>query len=29
MNAISVPLESTAEIHTSYQVCQTKVCGDR
>lgn len=29
MNAISVPLESTAEIHTSYQVCQSKVCGDR
>lgn len=29
MNAISVPLESTPEIHTSSQVCQSKVCGDR
>lgn len=29
MNVISVPLESNAEVHTSYQVCQSKVCGDR
>lgn len=29
MNVISVPLESKAETHTSYQVCQSKVCGDR
>lgn len=29
MNVISVSLESKAEIHTRYQVCQSKVCGDR
>ncbi|XP_049927020.1 molybdenum cofactor sulfurase isoform X1 [Epinephelus moara] len=29
MDTISVPLESNNKMHTSYQVCQSKVCGDR
>ncbi|XP_034040993.1 molybdenum cofactor sulfurase isoform X2 [Thalassophryne amazonica] len=29
MDTIFLPLEHTAEEHISYQVCQSKVCGDR
>lgn len=29
MDTISVPLENNTQMHTSYQVCQSKVCGDR
>ncbi|XP_042357648.1 molybdenum cofactor sulfurase isoform X2 [Plectropomus leopardus] len=29
MDTISVPLENSAEMHTSYRECQSKVCGDR
>ncbi|XP_033469369.2 molybdenum cofactor sulfurase isoform X1 [Epinephelus lanceolatus] len=29
MDTISVPLESNNKMHTRYQVCQSKVCGDR
>nr|XP_020455543.1 molybdenum cofactor sulfurase-like isoform X2 [Monopterus albus] len=29
MDTISVPLENNDQMHTSYRVCQTKVCGDR
>ena len=29
MNTISVPLENNTRKQTSYQVCQSKVCGDR
>lgn len=29
MDTISVPLENNAQMHTSYRVCQSKVCGDR
>lgn len=29
MDAISVPLKNTANVHSGYEVCQSKVCGDR
>ncbi|XP_051935896.1 molybdenum cofactor sulfurase isoform X1 [Hippocampus zosterae] len=29
MNTISVPLEIRREMHASFQICQSKVCGDR
>lgn len=29
METISVPLEHNSTMHTSYQACQSKVCGDR
>ncbi|KAK2824000.1 hypothetical protein Q5P01_021175 [Channa striata] len=29
MDTISVPLENNTQMHTSYQVCQSKVCNDR
>ncbi|XP_051233789.1 molybdenum cofactor sulfurase [Dicentrarchus labrax] len=29
MDTISVPLENSTEMHRSYPVCQSKVCGDR
>ncbi|XP_069000188.1 molybdenum cofactor sulfurase [Embiotoca jacksoni] len=29
MDTISVPLENNAQLHTSYPVCHSKVCGDR
>ncbi|KAM6998058.1 molybdenum cofactor sulfurase isoform 2-T2 [Tautogolabrus adspersus] len=29
MDTISVPLEKNTQMRTSYQVCQSKVCGDR
>ncbi|XP_054455993.1 molybdenum cofactor sulfurase [Anoplopoma fimbria] len=29
MDSISVPLENNTQMHTSYRVCQSKVCGDR
>lgn len=29
MDAISVPLKNTANAHSGYEVCQSKVCGDR
>uniref|UniRef100_A0A7N6B1H1 Molybdenum cofactor sulfurase n=1 Tax=Anabas testudineus TaxID=64144 RepID=A0A7N6B1H1_ANATE len=29
MDTISVPLESNTQMYTSYQRCQSKVCGDR
>lgn len=29
MDTIWVPLENNTEMHTSHQVCQSKVCGDR
>ncbi|XP_010765124.1 molybdenum cofactor sulfurase [Notothenia coriiceps] len=29
MDTISVPLENNTQTHTSYRVCQSKVCGDR
>ncbi|XP_070833976.1 molybdenum cofactor sulfurase [Chaetodon trifascialis] len=29
MDTISVPLENNTQMHTSHQVCQSKVCGDR
>ncbi|XP_041803884.1 molybdenum cofactor sulfurase [Chelmon rostratus] len=29
MDTISVPLENNTQMHTSYQVCQSKVCADR
>ncbi|XP_076599323.1 molybdenum cofactor sulfurase [Chaetodon auriga] len=29
MDTISVPLENNTQMHTSYEVCQSKVCGDR
>ncbi|XP_029306037.1 molybdenum cofactor sulfurase [Cottoperca gobio] len=29
MDTISVPLENNTQMHTSYRVCQSKVCGDR
>ncbi|XP_068424391.1 molybdenum cofactor sulfurase isoform X2 [Clinocottus analis] len=29
MDTISVPLENNTQTHASYQVCQSKVCGDR
>ncbi|XP_031727891.1 molybdenum cofactor sulfurase isoform X2 [Anarrhichthys ocellatus] len=29
MDTISVPLENKTQMHASYRVCQSKVCGDR
>ncbi|XP_028458461.1 molybdenum cofactor sulfurase isoform X2 [Perca flavescens] len=29
IDSISVPLENNTQMHTSYRVCQSKVCGDR
>lgn len=29
MDAISVPLKNAADMHSGYEVCQSKVCGDR
>ncbi|CAF90945.1 unnamed protein product, partial [Tetraodon nigroviridis] len=29
MDSISVPLKNTADMHSSYEVCQSQVCGDR
>uniref|UniRef100_A0A8D3AQV7 Molybdenum cofactor sulfurase n=1 Tax=Scophthalmus maximus TaxID=52904 RepID=A0A8D3AQV7_SCOMX len=29
MDTISVPLDNNTQTHTSFQVCQSKVCGDR
>ncbi|XP_030298260.1 molybdenum cofactor sulfurase [Sparus aurata] len=29
MDTISVPLENNSQTHTSHEVCQSKVCGDR
>lgn len=29
MDTISVPLENNTQMHTTYRVCQSKVCGDR
>ncbi|XP_038593086.1 molybdenum cofactor sulfurase isoform X1 [Micropterus salmoides] len=29
MDTISLPLENNNQMHTSYRVCQSKVCGDR
>lgn len=29
MDTISVPLDDNSQMHRSYRVCQSKVCGDR